>query len=62
MKNSFDLEKNRGGYSASPYDTLPMTTCLTPVPPDRLRRGYAAALWKISCHNVFIVLPSPAAG
>ena len=35
---------------------------LTPAPPDRFRRGYAAALCKVSCYDVVVVLPEPAAG
>ena len=35
---------------------------LTLAPPDRLRRGYAAAFWQVLWLGGIIVLLSPAAG
>lgn len=36
--------------------------CLTPPPPDRLRRGSARAIGKVSCYDEFGVLHGTAAG
>jgi len=35
---------------------------LTPAPPDRLRRGDAAAIWQVSRLGEIVVSPSPVAG
>jgi hypothetical protein len=36
--------------------------CLTPTAPDRLRRGYAAALCRVSCYDELVALQESAAG